>query len=115
MIFDVNWPALAAMTTIAVILGGLIFMLIRARLSSEFVTRQDYEHLAGRLQGIENRLANIPQHGDLVAVERRVAEVAQSAAATNAFVQSLKDDTRSIQHQLNMLIEAKLTEERDRR
>lgn len=112
---SIDWQSVAAMATIAALLGGLTFMLIRARLSSEFVTRQDYEQMAARLQGIENRLANIPQHTDLLAVERRVAEVAQSAAATNAFVQSLKDDTRSIQHQLNMLIEAKLTEERDRR
>lgn len=107
----IDWQSVAAMATIAVMLGGLIFALIRARLSSEFVTRQDYEQLAGRLGNIENRLSNIPQHADLVAVERRVADVATSAAATNAFVQSLKDDMNRIQHQLNMLIEAKLTEE----
>lgn len=114
MIGTVDWQSVAAVATVVVIVSGLIFMLIRARLASEFVTRVDYEQLAGRLQNIESRLANIPQHADLVAVERRVADVAQSAAATNAFVQSLKDDMNRIQHQLNMLIEAKLTEERDR-
>lgn len=111
----VDWQSTLAMASVAVMVGGLIFALIRARLSSEFVTRQDYDQVLGRLQGIEQRLSGIPQHADLVAVERRVAEVAQSSAATNAFVQSLKDDTKRIQHQLDMLIEAKLTEERDRR
>ena len=111
----VDWQSVAALVTVAVVVGGLVFALIRARLSSEFVTRIDHEQVIRRLQGIEQSLSGIPQHSDLMAVERRVAEVAQSAAATNAFVQSLKDDTRSIQHQLNMLIEAKLTEERTTR
>lgn len=111
----VDWQSVAALVTVSVIGGGLAFALIRARLSSEFVTRNDHDQVLGRLGGIEQRLSGIPQHTDLMAVERRVAEVAREVGATNAFVQSLKDDTGRIQHQLNMLIEAKLTEEREPR
>lgn len=112
MIFDVNWPALAAMTTIVVMLSGAVFLLLRARLANDFVTRRDHDQVLERLRGIEQRLSNIPQHTDLIELERRVGEVARNAAATHATVQALSQALGRIEHQLNMLIEAKLTEER---
>ncbi len=111
---DIDWQSVAAVATTVVIICGLGFMMLRARLAADFVTRNDYEQMQSRLRGIEAKLSNIPQHADLMALERRVAGVSESTAAINAFVQGLKDDSNRIQHQLNMLIDAKLQEEKVR-
>lgn len=112
---SVDWQSLAAMATVVVMLAGFVFLLLRAKLSADFVTRTDHEQVLDRLRGIEQRLTNIPQHADLIEIERRVGEVAQNAAATHATVQALSHALGRIEYQLNMLIETKLTEERGER
>ena len=109
---SLEWPNIAAMIVVLSAVGGLGFIVLRARLSRDFVPWAEYNDVKKRIETLEAALQQIPRHADLMALERKLADVSVAVASTNAFVQSLKDDTGAIRHQLNMFIEAKLAEEK---
>lgn len=111
-ILSADWNTIAAMLTVLGIVSALVFMLLRSKLAADFVTRAELHAMQRRLETIEAGMSQIPRHADLMALERRLGEVSNSVAAITAFSQALKDDTGSIKHQLNMLIEAQLTGEK---
>lgn len=108
----IDWPSVAAMLTVVTIFSALLLMLLRSKLASDFVVKSEYDALIQRIGVLETGMSQIPRHGDLLALERRLGDLSNSVAAITAFAHALKDDTAAIKHQLNMLIEAKLQEEK---
>ena len=109
---DIRWEALASAISVVAVVLGVLLMVLRSQFGAIFVTRTEFKPLSERVDAVEKTMSRMPTHSDFNALDRRLSEVNASVAAINAFVAALKDDTQSIKHQLNMLIEAKLTEER---
>lgn len=112
MIPGVEIQAVGAIVTISVVVAGVVFMVLRSRLSADFVTRGEYREMIRRLDAVEERMRSMPTHDDFNVLAERIAGVAREVAVVNAFVSGLRDSTGRIEHQLDMLMQAYLEREK---
>lgn len=108
------WSDMAAMATLGIILSGLLYMVLRSRLATDFVTRDMYAETVARTKAIEVRLEMVPTHEDFKAVNANVAGVALQMATMTERVDGLKGSMGRIEKTLTMFVEARLQWEKDR-
>lgn len=100
-----EWKDLMWIVGVGAAVGGLLFVLMRVRLSETFATRADMAALAKRLDVTEARLASVPDHDDIAklsdrlgGVERSVAVAAQHIAGTNTLLSR-------VEHQVSLMVQ----------
>ncbi len=115
MLTDLKWNDLVAISTLATILSGLLYLILKSRLSNDFVTQAEYtgaqDELRKRLGEIETRLDRVPTHSDIQALARQIGEVGTQVAVVGEQARGLKDSVARIEHQLNMFLQATLERE----
>jgi hypothetical protein len=113
-ISEINWAMVGTIITVGGLLFGAMVLMLRANLSSVFVTRIENREMLNRLEAIEQSLSSIPRHADMLALERRFGEVAERVSGVTSSVYGFKDDLSAVRYQLNMIIESQMKAEQSR-
>ena len=77
-----EWKDLAWIAGVTAAVGGLLLAFLRFKLAGDFAARSDVSALAGRMAAMEQRLATMPNHEDLRALQGRDAPAPGGAPAT---------------------------------
>jgi hypothetical protein len=108
MIAGINWPAVAAIVTVAGAAIGLVVWLLRARLQGDFASRSDVAQLGERLDDVDARLSRMPTHLDVQQINARLGAVEAGFAAIAARVDGVREGVTRVERDLGLLIQHEL-------
>jgi tetrahydromethanopterin S-methyltransferase subunit G len=104
----------AAIAVIGSAVSGILYWLLRGRLSAVFVSRVEHDETLGRLKEIEARLELVPSREDLTRIQTTVSEMRHDVGVLTERSSGQKDSLARIERQLELFIQAQLEQERAR-
>jgi hypothetical protein len=107
----VNWSEVLAIFTLLSGVAGIIFMLLRTRLSTIFVTRHEHAELVERVNDMDERVAKLPSHADIGALTEKVSTVSRDVAVVGATVDGASRSISRVEHMMDMLMKNQLDRE----
>lgn len=105
-----EWRDLAAIVTTAVIVGGLVLAFLRFKLAGDFAARGDLMKAIDRIDEVEERLAKMPSHNDLRALQDRVAELDRAVAVVAERVGGVHEILKRVEYQVQLLVRHQLSD-----
>ena len=108
---ETNWTVMSSILAIGGTLGVLIYMVLRARLANDFVTRREYNDAMARLEKTEEAIKAVPSREDIGALRSQMAGVSERVAVVGASLDGLKSGMGRIEHQLDLMMTAQLERE----
>jgi hypothetical protein len=108
MMVSLEWRDLAAIATTAVIVGGIVLAFLRFKLAGDFAARGDLAKVAQRVDEVEDRLAKMPSHNDLSALQSRVNDLDRAVAVVAERVGGVGQILARVEHQTGLLVHHQL-------
>jgi 2,3-bisphosphoglycerate-independent phosphoglycerate mutase len=110
MMVSLEWRDMAAIVTTAAVVGGIVLAFLRFKLQGDFAARGELAKVAQRVDEVEDRLAKMPSHSDLRALQDRVAELDRAVAVVAERVTGVHAILTRIEHQTGLLLHYHLTD-----
>jgi membrane protein required for beta-lactamase induction len=108
MMVSLEWRDLAAIVTTAAIVGGIVLAFLRFKLAGDFAARGDLAKVAQRVDEVEERLAKMPSHNDLSALQGRVNDLDRAVAVVAERVGGVHKILERVEHQTQLLVHHQL-------
>lgn len=105
-----EWKDLAWIAAVLTLMGGLLLAFLRFKLAGDFARATDVTALAGRMNAMEQRLAQMPNHEDLRQLQARVGDVERGVAVVAEKVSGVAEIMKRVEHQTNLLVHHQLRE-----
>jgi hypothetical protein len=105
-----EWRDLAGISTIAVIVGGILLAGLRFKLAGDFASRPDLVATVARVAALEQRLSTMPSHDDLRMLQTRVGELERTVAVVAERVGGVHEILIRVERQTTLLVQHKLEE-----
>ena len=99
------------MSMVACVLSTLLYLLLRARLTNDFVTRREHNEVAERLGDNEAAIKAMPTRDDVAGLRAQLSGVSERVAVVNASLEGLKNGVTRIEHHLDLMMQSQLERE----
>lgn len=98
-----EWKDLAWIAAVVVAIGTPLLAFLRFKLAGDFARAGDVAALAGKITAIEQRIANMPSHDDIRALQMRIGGVEQGVAVVGTKVEGVEKIMVRVEHQVNLV------------
>jgi len=110
MMVSLEWRDMAAIVTTAAVVGGIVLAFLRFKLAGDFAARADLAKAVERIDEVEDRLAKMPSHNDLRALQDRVAELDRAVAVVAERVGGVHEILKRVEYQVQLLVRHQLSD-----
>jgi DNA-binding FrmR family transcriptional regulator len=108
---EINWSTVASLASLAGILSVLLYLLLRARLANDFVTRREHNDALERIKKTEGTIEAMPSREDMVALRTQISGVSERVAVVNANLDGVKSGVSRIEHHIDLMMQSQLDRE----
>jgi hypothetical protein len=105
-----EWKDLAWIAGVGVAVGGLLLAFLRFKLAGDFAAKSDVTALAGRMATMESRVAQMPNHEDLRALQGRIGALEREVAVVGERLGGVTEILKRVEHQTQLLVHHQLRE-----
>lgn len=109
---NIDWSTFASMSVVAGVLSTLLYLLLRARLTNDFVTRREHHEIAERLGANEASIKARPTGDDVAAMRAQLSGVSERVAVVSASLNGLQNGVTRIERHLDLIMQAQLEREK---
>lgn len=105
-----EWKDMAWIAGVSVAVGGLLLAFLRFKLAGDFASKADVSTLTGRTTAMEQRLATMPNHEDLRALQGRIGALEREVAVVGERLGGVTEILKRVEHQTQLLVHHQLRE-----
>lgn len=99
------------MAALGGILSTLLYLVLRARLANDFVTRTEHNDAMARLKKTEEAIEAMPSREDMAALRTQISVVSERVAVVNANLDGVKNGVTRIERHLDLMMQSQLERE----
>ncbi len=107
----VNWPAVGVISGVLSGTAGAIFMLLRTRFSTIFISRHEHQELVKRVEEIDERVSKAPSYEDIAKLADKLAGLSREVAVVGESVGGVRASVSRVEHMMDMLVKQQLERE----
>jgi hypothetical protein len=108
---NIEWSTIASMLAAAGILSTLLYLLLRARLTNDFLTRREHVETMDRLRKVEEEIQAMPTRDDVAGLRAQLFGVSERVAVVNASLNGLQSGVTRIERHLDLMMQSQLERE----
>lgn len=127
---NIEWNQILPIIGVATVLLAGVILYVRSKLDGVFAKTSDVASLRGEMEGrmeemkgqieeargqiagVEKRLANMPDHADVRALDQRVAGVERGVAVVDAKLTGVVQGVGRVEHMVDLLVKHQMEGEK---